>query len=607
MRPASAASFAWALAAFTLLVVADVAAPYRPLDVDGRWDNVFLHRFSSFDPGGFRVANAESEIRLEGLGAKAPARITLDVASALPRAQILIVRVNGLRAQERSLGGRGARVSVDSFADRDGRLRLRLEGETPESAFRLSRIEVVPAAPLRFPPARRIGLYAVLAGVGALAILRSAPVSVAALVIPTALFGLLGSLVLARVHTLTALPWLSALAVASLLVAALAARLLRVGSDPAAVLGVAFFLRAALVTHPSFPAIDVTLHANKVIYQKHGGIVTNIVGDPAHRGVLTVPYPPALYVALAPFVATLPEGEAALRLAMAILEGTAPLLVGGVLRAAGATTEAVGQGAIAAAVMPEGLLVLAKGVAANIAGTWVTLLTLLALLRRASAPLVAVAMALGFLCHPGAAAALAGLVAAWMLLIAKDGDRRRAGRILATALAAAGIAFFAYYREVLGTTLATLGSVSEAASANTFGFFGIRWVHLGKLLQDLLLKYGGGPVILAVSGLRRQDLAPELRRLLWAWFAVGALLGVLAMLTPFALRFEYFLAPAVAVAAGLGAERWRERGSRTALIACWAIAFAIQVLLGLANLYGRFDPISVIIPSPRWPSPFSAP
>ncbi len=598
---------AWALAAFTLLLVVDVAAPYEPLDVDGRWDNVFLHRFSSFDPGGFRVANAESEIQLEGLGSAAPARITLDLASALPRAQILTVQVNGLRAQQRSLGGRGARVSVDSFADRDGRLRLRLSGETPQSAFRLSRIELLPASPWSLPPARRVGLYAVIASVGAVSILASARVSVAALVVPTALIGLVVSLVLARVHTLTALPWLAALAVTSLLVAALAVRLLRVGSDPAAVLGLAFFLRAALVTYPSFPAIDVTLHANKVIYQKHGGVVTNTVGDPAHRGLLTVPYPPALYAALAPFVTTLPDGEAAVRLAMALLEGTAPLLVGGLLRAGGATSDAVAQALIAAAVMPEGLLVLAKGVAANIAGTWATLLAALALLRKAPPPLLAGALALGFLCHPGAAAALAGLVAAWMLLIARDGDERGALRILATALAAAGIAWLAYYRDVQGTTLATLGSVSEAAQANAFGFFGVRWVHLGKMLQDLLLKYGGGPVILAILGLRRQDLAPALRRLLWAWFAVGALLGVLAMLTPFALRFEYFVTPAVAIAAGLGAERWRERGSATPVIACWTIAFAIQVAFGFANLFGRFDPISVIIPSPRWPFPFSAP
>jgi len=593
--------------AFTLLVVADVAAPLEPLQADGRWDHVFLHGFSGFDPEGFRVAHADSEIRLEGLGAAAPVRVTLDVASALPRAQILSVRVNGLRAHERSLGGRGARVDLDVFADRAGRLRLRLEGETPESAFRLSRIELTPHTKWSFPPARRFGLYSLIALAGGIAVLVSAPVSVAALLVPAAFLGLLTSLTLARVHTLTALPWLAALSVLAIVIAAVSVRLLRIGPDPAAVIGLVFFLRAALVTYPSFPAIDVTLHANKVIYQKHGGVVTNIVGDPAHRGVLTVPYPPALYVALAPFVTTLPEGEAAVRMAMAILEGTAPILVGGVLRAGGASADAVAQAAVAAAVMPEGMLVLAKGVAANIAGTWVTVLAALALLRKAGAPLLAGAIALAFLCHPGAAAALAGLLAVWMLLTAHADDTRRAARVLGIVLVAAGIAWLAYYREVLGLTVATLGSVSEAAGSNAFGFFGVRWVHIGKIVQDLLLKYGGGPVILAVVGLRRKDLPPQLLLLLQAWFAIGAVLGLFAVLTPFALRFEYFLLPAVAMAAGLGAERWREQGRKSAVLAVWGIAFAIQIVVGCANLYGRFDPISVIIPSPRWPFPFAAP
>jgi hypothetical protein len=35
--------------------------------------------------------------------------------------------------------------------------------------------------------------------------------------------------------------------------------------------------------------------------------------------------------------------------------------------------------------------------------------------------------------------------------------------------------------------------------------------------------------------------------------------------------------------------------------AAWAVAFALQVAVGLWLHSGRLDPINLIIPSPRWP------
>jgi hypothetical protein len=74
-------------------------------------------------------------------------------------------------------------------------------------------------------------------------------------------------------------------------------------------------------------------------------------------------------------------------------------------------------------------------------------------------------------------------------------------------------------------------------------------------------------------------------------------------MTPLAFRFEYFLAPAIAMAAGLGAARWQEEGRGRAVTALLAFSFGLQVLVGAALFLGRFELISVIIPSPRWAWP----
>ena len=77
--------------------------------------------------------------------------------------------------------------------------------------------------------------------------------------------------------------------------------------------------------------------------------------------------------------------------------------------------------------------------------------------------------------------------------------------------------------------------------------------------------------------------------------------GGVRAVTPVALRFEYFVAPALALAAGVGAERLVAAGRSALVSAAFAVSLAIQVVLGLWLHSGAFDPINVIIPSPRWP------
>ncbi|HEY5907253.1 MAG TPA: hypothetical protein VIZ31_04375, partial [Vicinamibacteria bacterium] len=120
-----------------------------------------------------------------------------------------------------------------------------------------------------------------------------------------------------------------------------------------------------------------------------------------------------------------------------------------------------------------------------------------------------------------------------------------------------------------------------------------------KVIQNLVLKFGGGPLWLAWIGLR--VAAEPLRTLLRAWLGVGVALALLAVFGPIALRFEYFAAPAVALAAGLGAADLWQRERRHLVQGILAAAVALQVVLGLLLLQGHFVLRNVIIPSGKWP------
>jgi hypothetical protein len=209
-------------------------------------------------------------------------------------------------------------------------------------------------------------------------------------------------------------------------------------------------------------------------------------------------------------------------------------------------------------------------------------------------------MALGFLTHPGSAASLGGLAAAWLFWRARTEAAAPLRRNLLALAIGAAVAFLVYYWEVLPLTLHSLQEIRRASDeVGSKGLLRVEWVHLGKFLQNLVLKFGGGPLWLAALGLRFAP--PGLRTLLRAWLVVALFLGALAIFGPIAFRFEYFAAPGVALAAGSGAAaRWRA-GGRPVVLLILAFALLLQVALGLLLLQGSFVLRNVIIPSERWP------
>ena len=270
------------------------------------------------------------------------------------------------------------------------------------------------------------------------------------------------------------------------------------------------------------------------------------------------------------------------------------------MRAGGASSPAAAGGMVAAALMPEAVLVLAKGIACNVFAASMTLVVLIAALRRAALPVLGGLLAIACLSHMGAAASLVLLLALWWTWQRVRGelDPRRFIQLLAVLGTAALFAWAVYYREV-SAVIEPTGVRGNPAVGE------VRWYRVGKIAQDLLLKFGLLPLVLAVIGMRA-PVPPALRTLLGSWFLVGLGLALVAVLTPFPLRFEYFVMPAVAIAAGLGAaELSRRDGTNARWVAlAWALVFGLQVLLGVLLLHDRFEIIAVIMESPRWPFPF---
>jgi len=403
-----------------------------------------------------------------------------------------------------------------------------------------------------------------------------------------------------RLVVLEHLPWLlTGLALG--LAAFAVSRLLSMSEGAATWVAASLALRALMALHPAFPGVDLSFHAHNVWRFAAGQSVTSRVASPAGDGTLAIPYPPLLYALVSPFVSSESSAEMALRVVMLMLEGSVPWLVLAILRAAGASARGAEAAAVSSAVMPEGLLVLAKGIAANVLGAWLGLVVVWAVVRGVTPVVLALLMAAAFLAHPGAAATLAGLLALFTLFGARSGrlQRSRAAGILGAGLVAAVIAWLAYYREVAVVTKGSLASLGSQMREAPGAFFAFRGVHAVKIAQNLLLKMGGGPVVLAIAGMAkgRVDRASALLR---PWLVGGALLGLMAVMTPVAFRFEYFLAPALAMAAGLGAEALEGQGQGRRVTALWASSLALQAVVGAALLLGRFEIISVIIPSPRW-------
>jgi hypothetical protein len=596
------------VAGLFLLALIDWAGREVTVVTNGTTDRLFMARagdYSADIPDGFRVLRSTSELTLPGLPANGPVLLEAKVAANRPeRADVIL---NGSHS-ETDIGGRVSRWKFEGVSDSNGVLRVRIVGTSPSGV----RLYWARAFGLRrgLPPWNRLAWYIVALGVFTL-LDGWLGTALPGVVLPGGLATLVAGVVWARAFTAAYLP----VALIGVGVAALLAWFLHkaFGMSRFLALGAAGCLafRAILGLDPGFFEMDLAFHEHRLEAFRHGELISSGIQDPVSSGGahLAIPYPPGLYATLTPFAA-FASSAAVLRAAMVFFEVTSPILVWWLMRGLGASGLAAGYGLVASAVMPEGLLVLIKGVAANIFGGWVSIVAI-GLFALNGRPLLLVAVAaVAFLSHPGSAACLAAYLVTWAVLELASGARpwRWGLGVVGVIVLGAFLAWIVYYREVSGLTMSSLGHLGSSARgvAPAGMFFRIRWPVVGKVLQNGILKFGGSLLPLAAYGLTRGAIPLALRRVTWAWLAVSGALFLAAVLTPIAFRFEYFAAAAIAMCAGGGAEALDRLDRHSVVVACWWISALVQVVIGCFHLSGLFEPWAVIIPA-HWPFPFHWP
>jgi hypothetical protein len=596
-------SLACAALAAAALVAADRTAPGAHITADGLWDAaIFRQAWMDAGAAGRRVDEG-SEIVLGGLWACAPVAVEIQVATRKGRRAFRAFADDALAARGDATVEPSV-VSLSATASKNGTVVLRLVPSQRNDQIAIRALSVsVRQQGCGSVPVTRLLLYAAIGGLLGLFLRRRSTLVVITCVTGT-LIGAAAAILAARVVALTLLP----LAVAILALVAAWRLLLRTGwveklmpSEAASWIVAVLILRVVCLLHPDFHGWDTRFHVHNAQRFEEGMPVASRA-----PGVAAAWYPPAAYVLLAPalHLADGVRGEDVLtHLLAALLEGGSCVLVYALARRGGATPEAAGAAAIAAAVMPEGMLVLAKAILCNTLGSLVGLAAVLAVVRGASTITLAALLALALLSHSGAAIATLLLLFAywtWGALSDRPG-RLQLARGVASVAAAALVAWVAYYHEI------PLELEESGAPPLGSAFLQVRWFRLGKLAQDVVLKFGFFTVLLAALGLRGLRALPLLQRLIGAWVGVAAALALVAVVTPFPLRAEYFAVPAVAILAGLGAERLAREGRARLVRSLWAATFALQAAIAVAYTGGRFELIAVILESPKWPFPLRIP
>ena len=592
------AAVAGALAALLLLGAVDLAVRGASLDAASSLAPAFLEGYEARTIEGARQGDGQAVVHLPGLwaGARVHVRLWLAARHGPRRVRVFAHETQVADAQ---IGDTPRPLDFTATASPRGEIALRIRGgRREETVYRLGALELWQEGPRAIPGRRLLHYLALGALVGLLAgrVFRERTRTLAGVAVPLCVCA--AALVLGRLPVLRGLGVALLVLGAAVLVTVASDALARFGNMPRFASWPALalaLLRVVAVSDLEFGSIDAEWHTHNM----HEFAFAGRVVESQAPGVSRAPYPPAFYAAVAPFRAHDYWSDVrVVRRAMALCEGAMPFLVFGIAIATGLGARGAGMAALLCACLPESVLVLGKGIAANIVGQLATLLCVLAFARPSNGLLRYAALTLLLLSHAPAAVLGVLLLLLWWALAVRAGtvDARALAQRLALLALAALTAWIAYYREV-GFTFGDPNRPEVAAR-----FVQLHAYRLGKIAQDLVLKFGGLPVVLAALAWPRACSLPALRPLVQAWLAVTLGFAALAVLSPFPLRFEYFAVPLVCLLGGVYAEK-DERAFAWCGWAC-GLALALQIVEGVAWRLGRFEIIAVIMESPRWPFPF---
>jgi hypothetical protein len=370
-----------------------------------------------------------------------------------------------------------------------------------------------------------------------------------------------------------------------------------------ALLLLAFALRAGGMLHPHAIFSDHRLNANNLLELGLGSVYFT-EGLPASRGGGHAPYPPGLYLLLAPaLLAAPPDIESRVlivQLGVALLDSLVLPLLWLLLRRAGAGQRAALLGAALYLLPPPMMASFSIGEYANLGGQVLALpvlalLALSSLQRRRDMLLFAVLLSLALLAHMGVAISLVLLLAAaWALSLAATLNPRARpvwplARLTGGGLLVALFVGSVYYSAPIFTAAYAerLASDSTAASASQPALL----PALGRIVVSLFSPDSRILPLLIASGLcglfllwQRRSTRPSTHRLgmlLLAWW-LGILLSLgLLLIAAQGVRWQHFLYPALCLGAGVALAAFWRRGRAGRLVGLGSVLLLLAHGLGL--------------------------
>jgi hypothetical protein len=315
----------------------------------------------------------------------------------------------------------------------------------------------------------------------------------------------------------------------------------------------AFVVQGVFASSPVMVVSDAVFHANNLARVAGGDYFITSVTQ--HARPFRFPYGVSFYAVLVPLARAGVDAVALVRVGAAVsaVAASAALFLLLLFRA---TAARAGLAVVLLQLLPVTLDVHSHGNLSNVFGQAATtgFFAWWAGATPGGWPLGALLLAVGSVGHFGGLVVLAVLAAALVLIARRAAGRTRLVALLAGLLLAA--AYYASFAPMVAEQVPRLlegGGQGRGASRGA-------WSALRLQLLAPLTQWGLPALVLAWFGRPRRGSDPPLGRDLVAYWLAGAVLAVLAVVSPLEVRYLYALSVPLAVAAGSGAALLWGRG-----------------------------------------------
>jgi hypothetical protein len=597
------------LLALPALLVAFQFQPTHRIDVGEGNDGFYLRGSYVQEQGNgtdFRWLSGDSEIVVPGAPGNSTWTASLRLSNGRPFGDAPVnVRV---LADEREV----ARFTVDTtFQDytfqfrrpplADGDLVVTIESQTFDppgdddnrqlgvvlDTVSLSPVRDRAAEPYIYPPTYALAVLMLLMGVAALLGYLGTPILGGAAAVFILLTGILIGQVrepdITTAYMFSLLLILATTIVSALIIRPIVRRLYALGGVVASVreerwlLGIFAFgslAHLAGVFFPGFMAHDLIFQTHRVEDILRGNFLMSQIST--EWGYQRNPYPPALYVLMAPFAAVTNAlyGDTALplRLLPPIIDATSPFLIFYLLRRCRIPDPAPLLAAFCYVLAPATYQLLWWAFYSNLFGQWVTLaiVTLViahytSLTRPKVFALLVVLLGLALLSHPGTFVLTVALVPILALALALNhrDDRRGAFALLAALAVAGAIVFALYYVHFTGIVFTAVENLlnGNRVAGGADSDRGWEPAYIGNRL--FVMPFALYFVATCITGIRLLFTRGRERTLGWLITAIVVTASIFAAIhvaTGLWVRYFVFLTPVLAIGLGVGLAWLTSRG-----------------------------------------------